>query len=80
MGRTFLSAHVDVFLPMKRHEEIPHRRSPLFLHVEVTRTPYRRFQLSHIPFLRVLNRKMTQQHRFFLIYMLAYTSVLRYLV
>ena len=80
VGRTFLSVRIDVFLSVKRYKEKPHRRFALTLRVDVTNTTFSRFQFSHIPFLRVLYRKMHQQPLFFLNCMLAYRFVLGYLV
>ena len=46
VGRTFLSARIEVLLAVKRIEEIPNRRFPNSLRVEVAHTPFSRFQLS----------------------------------
>ena len=79
-GRTFLSTRIYVLLTVKRINEIPHRRFALNLHVDFAHTPFSRFQLSHVPFLRGLYRRITQHPLFFRNNMLALTSVLRYLV
>ena len=60
VGRTFLSARINVLLTVERIEEIPHRRFPLSLSVEVALTlqPISVFPHAHsgVPY-----RKMHQK-------------------
>ena len=46
VGRTFLSAHVEVSLSVKRPKDLPHRRFPLPLPLKIAHTPFSLFQFS----------------------------------